>query len=114
MQGVSAIAQRAIDRDLAVVRGENLQDLWHHDGAVGSRGGLARRQHFGHGPGVARGIMFLVFLLEAAGIFTAVTQATPVDAWRVRAVRRGTIGHKGKLPESAEVARVLRGMLGSA
>ena len=83
--GVTAVAESGIDGDFAGPGrkdGENFRD---HDGPVHASGRLAGGDNFGDVRAVATGVQLLVFMLELARMFPAVTHAAFVNSRRVGA-----------------------------
>ena len=80
--GVTAVAQRAIDDKGARLGIENLEDFLNQDRHMRSGGSFSRGEDFCDGLGMFRGIEFLVFLLEAAGIFSTVARTATVRLGR--------------------------------
>jgi hypothetical protein len=80
--GVSAVAERAIDRCLAGLDAQHFKDLAHHDGAMGAGGRFAGGEHFGERGGILRGIEFLVFLVELPWVLAAVARPARRSRWR--------------------------------
>ena len=90
---VAAITERAVHGKFAGLGREHFQDFRHHDGPVGAGGSFAGRDDLGDGVGVAFGLVFLVFFLEAARVRATVTRTPPVRC-RHRG-GRGAVGHAG-------------------
>ena len=75
---VAAVAERAIDCDIAGLGGECFQDFRDHDGPVHARGRLAGGEDFRDRPGVALRVALLVFLIEAPRVFASVARTAAV------------------------------------
>jgi len=88
--GMTAIAEGAINRHLARLRGKDLQDFGDQDGSVSAGGGFARSKNLGHSLGITLRVVLLVFLLEPARVSAPVTGSAPVRVGRrIRFGRRG-------------------------
>ena len=74
-QRVSAVAQRAVHRHLPRLRLQRRENLRHHDRTMRPRRCFARSQDFGDRFRVARGMEFLVFLLEPARVFPGIPRS---------------------------------------
>src|SRR5688500_13116515 len=72
-----AVTECTINGNFAGFRRQDRQNLINHDGPVGTRGGLARREDPGDLRRVALRIVFLVFLGEPARMRSGVAQAPP-------------------------------------
>ena len=99
---VSAVAERAIHRDLAgtrIQRGENFRD---HDRTVHAGGSFTCGENFGDGFAIALWIAFLVFVLEATRIPAAVTGAAFVRGGRW--IGHGLFGHRRGVCQNSAAA----------
>ena len=75
---MTAIPERAIDRDFARLRLEDIQNFLDHDRAMRAGRCFARRQDFRDSICVTRRIVFFVFLFEPARVFAGVARAAAV------------------------------------
>ena len=72
---MAAVAEGAVDGGLAGLKREDGENFLHHDGAVHAGGGLAGGEDLGDIVGVARRVVLLIFLLEAARVLAGVARA---------------------------------------
>src|SRR6478735_8325538 len=77
---MTAIAQSRVDAGHSRAQVESVETLVDHDRDVRPGGSFSRSDDLGHRLAVAFRIVFLVFVLEPAGIFPAVAFA-PRRAW---------------------------------
>lgn len=73
--GVAAVAQGAIDSNVAGLELKRGEAFANHDGNVETSGSFSRGDDFGDGFGVELWAVFFVFIFEAAGVFAGVSFA---------------------------------------
>src|SRR5437762_1983876 len=73
---MSAVAERAIHRDLTGLRVEHFENLRDHDRPVRPRRRLAGREHLRNGFGVASRVALFILLLKAARMFPRISGAS--------------------------------------
>src|SRR5256885_7694427 len=83
--GMAAVAERAVHRDVAGLRGQGGEDFCHHDRTMRAGGSLTGCNDFRNGGGITRRIVFLVLLYETSRNLPAISRAA--------ASRGGGLGH---------------------
>jgi hypothetical protein len=73
--GVAAVAQGAIDSNVARLELQGGETFLNHDGDVKTGGGFSGGDDFGDGFGVELWVVFFVFIFETSGVFTDVSFA---------------------------------------
>ena len=72
---MTAVTQRAVHRNFARLRGEDLEDFGHHDGAMHAGRGFAGGHDFSDRVRVTFRVGFLVFFLETARVLAGIPHA---------------------------------------
>ena len=76
---MTTVAERAIDRDVARLRRENVDDFRDHDWPMRTSRRSTRRQHLRDGLAITRRVAFLVFLFETARIFSTIPRTSAMN-----------------------------------
>ena len=78
---MAAVAERGVNGGFARLRGKDFEDFAQADGAMRASGGFAAGDDFLDVGGVALGLVFLVFVGEAARMRAGVANAALMGSW---------------------------------
>ena len=93
--GVAAVAEGAVDGEVAGVWTKHVEDLRDHDRHMGTGGGFAGCENFGHRDRVVLRVEFLVFVLEANRVFPRIAETAAMRSRRGFVHRLSRSRHRG-------------------